>query len=111
MIKLYSPENEIQLAVLRSIFEAEGIPIFVHNDHFGSMRPGVQIELFNRKTIMVPEKYFEKSCEVLRNYLGNLESETQEDPSNSYSALDKLRMVLEALVFGWIMPGRKWRGK
>ena len=111
MIKLYSPENEIQLAVLRSIFDAEDIPIFVHNDHFGSMRPGVQIELFNRKTIMVPERYFEKSCEILRSYLENLEPETHEISSNSYSASDKLRMVFEALVFGWIMPGNKWRRK
>lgn len=41
MIKLYSPENEVQLAILKSLFEAEGIPIFVHNDNFGSMRSGI----------------------------------------------------------------------
>lgn len=109
MIQLYSPTDEMQLAVLRSIFEAEGIPIFVHNDHFGSMRIGVQIELLNRKTIMVAEEHYERACAVIREYLANLEPEPHEQAASSagYSVLDKVRMIVEFLLFGWIMPGRR----
>lgn len=113
MIKLYSPDNEIQLAILRSIFEAEGIPIFVHNDHFGSMRTGLQIELLNRKTIMVSEEYFGQASLVMREYLKKLEPTSQEPDSApvGYSAFDKIRMVFEGFFFGWVMPGKRWRKK
>ena len=77
MIKLYSPEDEVQLAVLRSLFEAEDIPIFVHNDHFGSMETGIQIALFNRKTIMVSEKYIERSSQIIQNFLANIECDAK----------------------------------
>jgi hypothetical protein len=113
MIKLYSPGNEIQLATLRSIFEAEGIPIFVHNDHFGSMRTGMQIELLNRKTIMVSELHFEQASIVMREYFKNLEQDAQETDvaKEGYSVFDKIRMVFEGFFFGWVMPGKKWRKK
>ena len=111
MIKLYSPENEVQLAILKSLFEAEGIPIFVHNDNFGSMRTGMQIELLNQKTIMVNEQDYESAQAVIRNYLGNIAETEQEQETTtaSYSFLDKVRMVIEGLFFGWVMPGRRWR--
>ncbi|MBE0502995.1 MAG: DUF2007 domain-containing protein [Desulfuromonadales bacterium] len=111
MIKLYSPENEVQLAILKSLFEAEGIPIFVHNDNFGSMRSGIQIELFNKKTIMVSEQDYESAQAVILNFLGNIDEAEQEQETitASYSFLDKLRMVFEGLIFGWVMPGRRWR--
>ena len=40
MIKLYSPDTESELAVLKSLFDAEGIHYFVLNDHFGTLRVG-----------------------------------------------------------------------
>jgi len=111
MIKLYSPENEVQLAILKSLFEAEGILIFVHNDNFGSMRTGMQIELLNQKTIMVNEQDYESAQAVIQNYLGNITETEQEQETTtaSYSFLDKVRMVIEGLIFGWVMPGRRWR--
>ena len=111
MKKLYSPENEVQLAILKSLFEAEGIPIFVHNDNFGSMRSGIQIELFNKKTIMVSEQDYENARAVILNFLGNIDVAEQEQATTtaSYSFFDKVRMVFEGLIFGWVMPGRRWR--
>jgi hypothetical protein len=50
MIKLFSPDTEIDLAILKSLLEAEKIHYYVKNDHFGSLRPGPQIYLFNDKT-------------------------------------------------------------
>ena len=49
MIKIYSPTVELELAMLRGVFDTEGIHYFVHNDHFDSMRVGPQIDLLNKK--------------------------------------------------------------
>ncbi len=113
MIKLFTPENDVQTAMLKGIFESEGIHFFIHNDNFGSMRPGIRIALFNKKTIMVHEQDFERAQELLRNFLSNLEETEpeQETGSSDYSFLDKCRLVIEALLFGWIMPGKRWRNK
>ena len=110
MIKIYTPPDEVQLAILRSLFEAEGVPIHVHNDAFGSLRPGIQIPLLNQKAIMVSEAHLEKGKEILQVFLENAENpeEQPEGTRETYSFLDKLRMVFEALVFGWVMPGRRW---
>jgi len=110
MIKLYSPENEVQLSILKSLLEAQNIPIFVHNDSFGSIYPGLQVELFNARTIMVDERHYEKAQAVLREFLANLDQAAPEQTARpTYSFFDKVRMVFEALIFGWLMPGRKWR--
>ena len=111
MIKLFTPENDVQLAMLKGIFESEGIHFFVHNDNFGSMRPGIRIALFNKKTIMVHDQDLDRAQEILRNFLGNIaETEPEASPSD-YSFLDKCRMVIEAFLFGWIMPGKRWPRK
>ena len=113
MLKLFTPENDVQLAMLKGLFESEGIHFFVHNDHFGSMRPGIRIPLFNKKTIMVHEQDIKRAQEILRTFLGNI-PEHQPEPkmeASSYSILDKCRMVIEAILFGWIMPGKRWRAK
>lgn len=113
MIKLYTPEDDVQLALLKGIFESEGILFFVHNDNFGSMRPGIRIALFNNKTIMVDEQDLDRAQEILKDFLGNIkEAEAADEPGSAhYSFLDKCRMVLEALLFGWVMPGKKWQRK
>ncbi|PLX78309.1 MAG: hypothetical protein C0616_14910, partial [Desulfuromonas sp.] len=113
MIKLFTPENDVQLAMLKGLFESEGIHFFVHNDNFGSMSPGIRIVLFNKKTIMVQEQDLDRAQEILRNFLDNIE-ETEPEPgsgSSNYSLLDKCRMVIEALLFGWVMPGKRWQRK
>ena len=59
MKKLYSPNNDSELALIKSILDGEGIQYFVHNDHFGTLKVGPRIELLNAKTIMVAEKHYE----------------------------------------------------
>ena len=39
---------------LVSLLQAHAIPHFVHNAGFGSLFPGLQISLYNVRTIMVP---------------------------------------------------------
>ena len=103
MIKLYSPQNEVELAFLKGIFDTEGISYFVHNDNFGSMKVGPTIQLFNAKCILVDESDFDRAKELLNDFLKQISVET---PGPSYSVFDKIRLVFETLFFGWIMPGR-----
>ncbi|TRO81140.1 DUF2007 domain-containing protein [Desulfuromonas acetexigens] len=110
LIKLFSPENEVQLALAKSLLEAEGIPFFVHNDHFGSLYVGIQIEFLNRKTIMVDEAYEARAKEVIADFLRQDIAEPA-PKKTTYSALDKLRMIAEGLVFGWVVPGKRRRRK
>ena len=108
MKKLYSPQNEAELAVIKSILDGEGIHYFVHNDHFGTMRTGPPIELFNAKTIMITEEHFERAKEIISDYLTNVTSDVLK---SEYSIKDKIRMVVETLLFSWFIPGKKWRKK
>jgi hypothetical protein len=101
MIKVYSVPSEADLAVLRSIFDSEEIPYFVRNDSFGSIVPGPQIENYNTKAIMVSEQYEQQAREIVRMY----ESETVESRP-AVSILDRIRMVLETVLFSWFAPGR-----
>lgn len=107
MIKIYSPNDELELALIRGIFDTEGVHYFVHNDNFGSMRVGPQIELLNKKTIMVSPEDAERAKTIISDFLNRqLPEETIEE---KYTVSQKLRMILETLVFGWFIPGRKRR--
>jgi hypothetical protein len=104
MIKLYSPRNQAELALIESILEEDNIPYFIHNNHFGSLEIGPLIDIYNKKTIMVEEAYEERAKELLQDFL----AATKEDrvPIAPYSIFDKIRMAFEVLFFGWFIPGR-----
>ena len=107
MIKIYSPTDELELAMIRGVFDTEGIHYFVHNDNFGSMRVGPQIDLLNKKTIIVSAEDSERARTIISDLLNRkLPEETIEE---KYTASQKLRMILETIVFGWFVPGRRRR--
>jgi hypothetical protein len=106
--KLYSPENEAELAVIRSILDGEAIEYFVHNDHYGSLQIGPKIDLFNAKTIMVPESQYERAQEITNDFLIRIR-ETREPFRSSYSLMDKIRMFIEFICFAWVIPGNRWQ--
>lgn len=106
MKELYSPRNEVELALIKSILDAEFINYFVRNDYFGSMRIGPEIELLNKKLVLVQDDRYGRAKELLEGYLmEKKEPLVGEDPG--YSLFDKVRMVFEYLLFGWFIPGRK----
>jgi hypothetical protein len=107
MKKLYSPNNDSELVLIKSILDGEGIQYFVHNDHFGTLKVGPRIELFNAKTIMVAETHFEKAKEIIDDLLKNIQ-EPSENTKSKYSIRDKIRMVIEAILFTWFVPGNRW---
>jgi len=105
-VHLYSPQNESELTLLKSILDSEGITYFVKNDNFGSLEVGPRIGLFNAKMIDVQDDQYERANELLSDYFEKTKKESEES-ATEYSWLDKIRMVIEVLVFGWLMPGRR----
>jgi putative signal transducing protein len=105
-VHLYSPENDSELALLKSILDSEGINYFVKNDNFGSLEVGPRIGLYNSKTIEVRDDQYEQANELISDYFEKTKKKSEEQV-DEYSLFDKIRMVLEVLVFGWLMPGRK----
>ncbi|MGO8988463.1 MAG: DUF2007 domain-containing protein [bacterium] len=111
MKNLYSPENDSELALIRSIQDGEGIRYFVHNHHFGTLQVGPKIDLLNAKTIMVSEDQYESTKEIIEDFLAKTK-DMSIPPHCSHSLIDKIRMVFETLIFSWFIPGNKWkRGK
>ena len=99
MKKLYSARSEAELAVLRSILDAEDIPHFVHNEAFGSIIVGPSIDQYNAKSIMVPDELEDRAREVISRF----ELDHRTDDTEATTLRDRLRMILE---FGRFVPGR-----
>lgn len=110
MIKLYSPENEAELSIIKSLFDAEGIVYYVLNDHFGTMKTGPKIDLLNAKTLYVAGADLALAREIVTDLLDNIR-EAGTNEASRYCVADKIRMVLEALIFGWFIPGNRWGRK
>ena len=69
MIKVFSPRNEVELAIARSILDAECINYYIKNEHFGSLYAGVAVSFFNEKTIYVREELKDRALDVLENLI------------------------------------------
>ncbi len=108
MVKLYSPDYESELVLIKSLFEAELIHYYVLNDHFGTLRVGPKIDLFNAKVIYVAEAHYERAQEIISDFLAPSAAENEPFKSR-YSLPDKIRMVFEAILFGWFVPGNRWK--
>ncbi len=106
MIKIYSPNDEVELSMIRGLLDSEGIHYFIHNDHFGSMEVGPQIELFNKKAIMVAPEEAERAKKIISEFLGS-ELSVEDEVASHYSLGQKLRMIFEAIFFWWFIPGKK----
>jgi len=94
--------------MIRGLLESEHIHYFVHNDHFGSMEVGPQIELFNKKTVMVASADADRSKHIIEEFLEREPPEEAEVVWH-YTLGQKMRMVFEALLFCWFVPGKKRR--
>ncbi len=106
MIDLHSPNNEMELAMIKSILDSEEIDYFVKNENFGSLEVGPQIALFNKRMIMVRGDQYERASELIKDYLKET-ARGEDETEQRYSLFDKIRMAIEVLLFGWLIPGRK----
>jgi hypothetical protein len=103
LVKVLSPQSEPELAVVRSLLEAHGIPVFVHGRHLGSLLPGLQIGNYNSQSVMVPEEHASDALELLADFKRSDASEVPEP----LPWKDRLRVILEGFLFGWLVPGRR----
>jgi len=108
MINIYSPNDEVELSMIRGLLESEGVNFYVHNDHYGSMEIGPRIDLINKKTVLVAPEDADRARQII-NYF--LESSTPEETGEvpQYTFAQKFRMVRGAVLFCWFIPGRKRR--
>jgi len=102
LVRVLSPQSESEIAVVTSLLEAHDIPVFVHGRHLGSLLPGLQIGSYNTQSIMVPEECVADALELLTEF-------QRSDPGTSapLRGRDRLRIVLEGFLFGWVVPGRR----
>jgi len=107
MKELYTPRDEIELSVFRTLLNSEGIPYFVRNHYFGSPRIGPPIPAYNEKVILVEERDWERASELLEDFLKQTRDE--EPAASSYTMGDKARMAIEWMLSGWFVPGRPSR--
>jgi len=71
LVRVLSPQSESEIAVVTSLLEAHGIPVFVHGRHFGSLLPGLQIGNHNTQSVMVPEERAADALELLSAFRQN----------------------------------------
>jgi hypothetical protein len=102
LVPLCSPRTSSEIAVITSLLRAEGIYFFIHNEFFGRMHVGPTIPLVNQRTILVAEEDYDRALEVV-----TLQEGFEPEPPYRLGILDRIRMVLEALLFGWVLPGRR----
>ena len=99
MITVCHPIDDLELIIIRMELEAEEIPCFVLGEHFGSLYPGVQIPWYNERSIQVPPGKAREAQEVIQRVRAYYE------PSFiKLSTKSKLRILCEALLFGWAIP-------
>jgi len=116
VIPIYTPRKEAELLAIRALLEAEGIPFYVHNDHFGSVYPGLPMAGFNARQVMVPEAHAERAREILEGVLGPSDSSPPRDPGGGEAVFgppapgwgERLR-GLAARLRSWRGPGRRPR--
>jgi hypothetical protein len=99
MITVCHPVDDLELIIIRMELEAEEIPCFVLGEHFGRLYPGVQIPWYNERSIQVPADHARAAAEVIQRV------RTYYEPSSTkLSTKSKLRILCEALLYGWAIP-------
>ncbi len=102
MKSIHRPQTLIELAMVRSLLAAHDIPYFVHNTGYASLYPGIQIDLLNVPTVMVPVHLAESAREMLDAYLPEVVEHLR--PTAERSAWHILRMIVEGVFCGWCVP-------
>lgn len=90
-------------AILESLLMWHEIDYLIHNDHFGSLEVGPVIPTFNQKRVLVAAVDLERARELLGEPQG---TEPGNEVEVTTAGRDRVRMVLETLLFGWFVPGR-----
>ncbi len=66
-VKLLESQDVGQVAVLKSVLDANGVPAFIQNEHFGSLYPGIPLPLNSGMMVMVDESALERATALLQD--------------------------------------------
>ncbi|OFW19225.1 MAG: hypothetical protein A3H27_14955 [Acidobacteria bacterium RIFCSPLOWO2_02_FULL_59_13] len=105
---IYRPHTLIELAMVRSLLAAHDIPYYVHNAGYASLYPGIQIDLLNVPTVMVPPSLAETATELLEAYIPEVVEHLR--PSAERSVWHILRLIVEGVFCLWCVPRIGRRG-
>jgi hypothetical protein len=99
---IYRPHTLIELAMVRSLLAAHDIPYYVHNAGFASLYPGIQVDLLNVPTVMVPPSHVETARELLDAYIPEVAEHLR--PAVERSLWHVLRLIVETVCCAWCVP-------
>ena len=68
LVRLISPDSDPEILAIVAMLEAHEIPCFVRGGGFGGLYPGVQINAFNTRDIMVPEEHAAAALDLVRDF-------------------------------------------
>ncbi len=60
LVPLIEPQDEGELAFIKSLLDGNGIRYFIRNEHFGGLYPGLPLP-FNRRMVLVDEEEYERA--------------------------------------------------
>lgn len=100
MITICHPIDDLEVLILKMALDAEAIPHLVVGEYFGSLFPGMQIRAYNERSIRVPHCHADKALAVV----GRVRA-SYAPTAERLAVRSKLRMLFEAMLFGWVMPG------
>ena len=104
MMTICHPVDDLELLLLRAALDAAGIPFFVAGENFGSLYPGLQIPAYNERRVQVPAGFASAALEVVAQVRASYAP-----AGTRLTTRSRLRMLAEALWFGWVIPGGERR--
>ena len=107
MLPVYSPITESEAAVISATLEAHEIPFFIRGGGFSKLYPGMQIKDYNTQMFMVPAECYGLARELLTEFIRPSTQEVADVPKKTIGRM--LRILLEALYFGWVIPSHRWQ--
>jgi hypothetical protein len=104
VVLIYIPDRPWELALVLCLFDAYGVPHFVHNSYLGGLFPACpQIEISTTCAGFIFPPEMLPTRQLLEDFFPGLGATPYE-----MSDRDKLRVVLECFLGGWFIPGSKW---
>src|SRR5262249_17724716 len=97
LVPVLRPDSEAELATVVAMLEARGVPCFVRGGGIGSLLPGVQVESFNARAIMVPEDRANEALDLIADLRGSADYGGDKEPPPQPTS--KLRTLAELLLF------------
>ena len=77
LVRVLTPDSEVELLTVCSMLEARGIPFFVRSAGLSSLYPATrQVEWVNTPAIMVPEERADDALALIADFRGSPESKS-----------------------------------